>query len=322
MPMDPAVEAMLGALAEAYIPALESAPVHQIRLHSAATRQSWLATHAPKPVHAVSDLSVPGPAGEIALRVYHPVAAQGGQKLPVVAYFHGGGFVMGDLESHDEACRVLARNTQCIVVAADYRLAPENPFPAASDDCLAVAAWIGKDGGDIGANASRMVLAGDSAGGNLAAVTALRLRDEGGPAPLGQVLIYPMTDHYRQPKPSLDENGVDCGLTALSVRRCWDLYLTDSRQAAHPWASPLQAGTLAGLPPALVVTAECDPLRDEGEMYARRLAASGVETTLTRYLGMIHGFDHYLPSHPASVRLRRQVADWVRARLLSAPSAP
>jgi len=307
--MDPAYRKLLDKTAGN--PPQESIPLLILRQAVAQLRRAWSEKYGSSPVGAVRDMTVPGPAGPIPIRIYTP---EGTGPFPVVAYFHGGGFSICDLETHDEPCRQLCRNAGCMVVATDYRLAPEHPFPAGIDDCLAVVRWIGDHGRELGADDSRIAVAGDSAGGNLAAVTALRVRDEGGPALVGQALIYPMTDHYRRIKPSLDELGMGCGLTATMIAHSWDSYLTDPRQGDHPWASPLQASSLAGLPAAFVVTAEYDPLRDEGEMYAQRLAASGVETTLTRYLGVIHGFDLHLPLHPSSVRLQQQAAAWLRRR--------
>jgi acetyl esterase len=187
-------------------------------------------------------------------------------------------------------CRNLCAGSGCVVVSVDYRLAPEAKFPAATDDCLAATRWAVANAAALGADPGRVLVAGDSAGGNLAAVTALRIRDEGGPTLLGQLLIYPVTDHYDPGTPSMIENAEGYGLTRAGMIWFWDHYLADARDAAHPHASPLRAGDLSGLPPALVVTAEYDPLRDEGEYFGNRLRQAGVATRMKRWDGVNHGF--------------------------------
>jgi acetyl esterase len=238
-----------------------------------------------EPVHEVRDLAAPGPAGDVPLRLYRPAADE---PLPAILYFHGGGFVIGSLDTHDGTCRALANASGCAVVSVDYRLAPEHRFPAAPEDCWAALAWVAKEGAALGVDGARLAVAGDSAGGNLAATAALLARARG-PALRYQLLVYPVTDHAFD-TPSYRENGEGYFLSAAMMRWFWQQYLEDAGQGADPLASPLRATELAGLPPALVVTAEYDPLRDEGEAYAARLRAAGVPTELRRFPGQIHGF--------------------------------
>lgn len=240
----------------------------------------------PTPVGRVEDRRIPGPAGEIPVRIYTP---EGSGPFPLIAFFHGGGFVLCSLETHDELCRAMCRDAGAVVVSVDYRLAPEAKYPAAADDCYAATAWCAAHAAELGADAARLVVAGDSAGGNLAAVTALRARDLGAPRIRHQVLIYPAT-HCDFDTPSYRENAQGYFLTADAMRWFWAHYLANPAQASEPYACPAHAADLKGLPPATVITAEYDPLRDEGEDYAAQLRAAGVPVVLKRYDGMIHGF--------------------------------
>jgi acetyl esterase len=207
----------------------------------------------------------------------------------VLAYFHGGGWVTGDLDTHDSACRGLAVRAQCLVVAVDFRSAPEHRFPAALEDCGAVVQWLGRRAGELGGDPARLALCGDSAGGNLAAAVALRARDRGAPAIAAQLLIYPVLD-FDLETPSYLANAGGYGLTRDSMRWYWQQYLGEGADGFSPEASPLRAGDLSGLAPALVVTCEYDPLHDEGEAYAHRLAAAGVRVEHIDETGMIHGY--------------------------------
>ena len=220
------------------------------------------------PLASVTNRTIPGctgdafgPAGDIPIRLYAP---QGQGPFPLVVFFHGGGFVVGNLDTADEMCRTVCWGAGCSVLSVDYRLAPEHKFPAAPDDCLAATRWAAAHAGEFNADPARLVVAGDSAGGNLAAVTALRLRDEGGPALRGQLLIYPVTDYHTPPTPSYLANAHGYLLTREMMIWFWRHYLNRASEASHPHASPLRAPDLRGLPPALVITAEYDPLRDEG----------------------------------------------------------
>lgn len=263
-----------------------------------------------EPVAEVLELELPGPGGNVPVRAYRPA---GDGPLPVVAYFHGGGWVVGSLDSFDTVCRALANASGAVVASVAYRLAPDHRFPAALDDCLSCTRWLAAEAGGLGADASRLAVAGDSAGGSLAAVVARRVRDEGGPPLRAQALIYPVTDAAADTA-SYREFAEGFGLSALGMARYWTLYL-DGAGALVPDASPLRAGDLAGLPPAIVITAAADVLRDEGEAYADALAAAGVPVSRRRYPA-VHGFWRWL----AATRLSREAVDSVGAELRKALS--
>lgn len=263
----------------------------------------------PTPVGRVEDRRIPGPAGEIPVRIYTP---EGSGPFPLIAFFHGGGFVLCSLETHDELCRAMCRDAGAVVVSVDYRLAPEAKYPAAADDCYAATAWCAAHAAELGADAARLVVAGDSAGGNLAAVTALRARDLGAPRIRHQVLIYPAT-HCDFDTPSYRENAQGYFLTADAMRWFWAHYLENPAQASEPYACPAHAADLKGLPPATVITAEYDPLRDEGEDYAAQLRAAGVPVVLKRYDGMIHGFVSMGDVFDDARAAQRLIAEQLRA---------
>ena len=241
----------------------------------------------PDELGRVENLSAPGPAGDIPLRLY---ASERGGLRPALVYFHGGGFVFGNLDTHDAVCRAIAKESGAVVVSVDYRLAPEHKFPAAVDDSFAATVWVAANAERLGIDKHRIAVGGDSAGGNLATVIAMRCRDAGGPALAGQVLIYPVPDVSSLETGSHRELGEGYFLTRAGMEWFTGHYLASADQKRHPEASPLLAPNLSGLPPALVITAEFDPLRDEGEAYAQRLRKTGVPVTVTRYPGMIHGF--------------------------------
>lgn len=283
MPLDPQAQALLDQLA-----ALGGLPLSEMSVAEARRAMEMLSTLRGEtpPIARAVDRRLPGPGGEIPVRVYTPV---GTPPHPVVVYFHGGGWVIGSLESHDGICRELAAATAAVVVSVDYRLAPEHTFPAAPEDCYAATAWVAAHAAELGADPARLVVAGDSAGGNLAAAVALMARDRGGPPIVFQLLIYPATVAAFD-TPSYRENAEGYLLSVADMRWFWSHYLATDGDAAHPYASPLRAPSLAGLPPALVITAEFDPLRDEGEGYGRALQQAGVPVEIRRYDGMIHGF--------------------------------
>jgi len=237
------------------------------------------------PQMPTEDTTVPGPAAAIPVRVYSPAGST--PEGPTIVWYHGGGWVIGDLESHDAPCRRLAAATGMRLVAVDYRLAPEHPYPAGPED--AYAALRAVQGGILGGPPSWLAVAGDSAGGNLTAVVSLIARDRGTPIPDFQVLIYPVTDPDGD-YPSHHENATGYMLTAEMMDWFTGHYVTDESQAADPYVAPVRAASHAGLPPAHIVTAEFDPLRDEGETYAKLLSGAGVPATAVRYDGQIHGF--------------------------------
>jgi acetyl esterase len=240
----------------------------------------------PPEVATIEDRVIPGPEGEIPVRIYAPDAPA---PRPVIAFFHGGGFVICSVATHDGLARRLANAAGAVVVSVEYRLAPEARCPAAAQDCYAATQWIHEHAADLGADPDRLVVTGDSAGGNLAAVVALMAREQGGPPIRQQVLVYPVIDAACD-APSYTENAEGYFLEATGMRWFWDHYLGPDGDGAHHHASPIRAGDLSGLPPAVVITAEFDPLRDEGEAYAEALQAAGVPVTVRRYDGMIHGF--------------------------------
>ena len=244
-------------------------------------------SRVPAAIASISNCDIPGPESEIPIRIYTP---EGEGPFALVVFFHGGGFVVGSLDGYDEFCRNLCHGAGCIIVSVDYRLAPENKFPAATDDCLAATRWVAEHAAEFNADPAHIVVVGDSAGGNLAAVTSLRIREEGGPFLCGQLLIYPVTDYHTPATPSYLTNANGYLLTRDMMVWFWNQYLDNASEACSPLASPLRALDLSGLPQAMVITAEYDPLRDEGEHYAERLQQAGVPTELLRYNGMIHGF--------------------------------
>jgi acetyl esterase len=259
---------------------------------------------APTPVDAVSERTIAGPGGELTLRIYR--SGDSGA-LPLLLFLHGGGFVLGGLDTHDELARRLTAQARCVTVAVDYRLAPEHPFPAAVDDCYAALKWCATHAAELGADARLLTVIGDSAGGNLATVTALRARDEGGPALAAQVLIYPVVDLGGEMKPAPDGNFY---ILSPATRQFFNsAYLGEASRIDLPDVSPLKAGDLRALPSCLLITAEYDPLCEQGEAYADRLAQSGVDTSLRRYDGAIHGFATF--PVPMQHRVVQEIADWL-----------
>lgn len=247
----------------------------------------------PVPVAKVQDRHIPGPAGEIPIRIYWPRELHPDERIPVTLYFHGGGWVVCGLDTHDTYCRRFASSAECIVVLVDYRLAPEHRFPAAVDDCYAALKWLKEEAPHIGADRRKISVAGDSAGGNLSAVICLKSRDLNGPPIAAQALIYPVTDHWDAGYLSYTENAEGYGLTRDFMKWFWQHYLGPDGDRRHPYASPLRAPSVASLPPALMITAEYDPLRDEAHAYADRLEQAGNIVLRKQYHGQIHGFFGY-----------------------------
>jgi len=283
MAVDPQARAILDQMAE-----MNNPPINELSVSEA--RQAHAAVAAmqgpPEPVAGVEDRNLAGPGADLPVRIYMPF---GKGPFPVLMYFHGGGWVIGDIESSDGLSRSLANASGCIVVSVDYRLAPEHPFPAAADDAYFATLWAATNASSFGGDPSRIAVCGDSAGGNLAAVVAQIARDRLKPEICFQLLIYPVTDAACN-TPSYSENAEGYFLTRDAMQWFWNHYVQNDADRNHPHASPLRASNFAGLPAALVITAEFDPLRDEGERYAERMRAAGTPVHLTRYDGMIHGF--------------------------------
>lgn len=259
-------------------------------------------------VGTTEEREISGPAGDIPLRVYTP---EGDGPFPILMFFHGGGFVLGGLESYDPVCRRLCSRSEHVVVSVDYRLAPEHKFPAAVEDCHAAALWAAENASQLNGDPNKLSVAGDSAGGNLSAVVALRAR-EAGPDLTAQALIYPVTYQVGPDTVSRKENGEGYFLTRDDMAYFGKNYFESIEDAQSVEASPANAEDLSGLPPALVITAEYDPLRDEGEDYAESLEEAGVPTTATRYDGMIHGFLNFYGVTERSDEVATQVSDWLR----------
>ena len=281
MPLDPQAQAVLDQTAALGLPPNHTVTPTEARANGKARPK------APGPeVAKVEDKNIPGPDGQIPVRVYTP---DGGGPFPILVWFHGGGWVVGDLDTSDGTARHLAVGADCVVVSVDYRLAPEPQCPGPAEDCYAATQWVAQNAASIDGDPSRIAVGGDSAGGNLATVVCLMARDRQGPSLVHQLLVYPVTerDFYT---PSYGENADGYSLTRDSMRWYWMHYLVDNEDANNPYAAPMMAKDLSGLPSALVITAEYDPLRDEGEAYAHKLEAAGVPTHCTRYDGMMHGF--------------------------------
>ncbi|MFB6169761.1 MAG: alpha/beta hydrolase [Haloarculaceae archaeon] len=280
-------------------------PSHVLSPESARRlREQRVADVAPEPVGRVHDVEVSGPDDDVPIRVYEPEADG---PHPVVVYFHGGGWVYGSLETHDGLCRALANELDGVVVSVDYRLAPEHPFPAGLEDCYAVTEWAAENAGVFGGDASRLVVAGDSAGGNLAAAVSLMARDLDGPDIAYQALIYPVTNNDLD-TPSYRQNVDQYPASKRGLEWCWEHYLERDLDGFHPYASPLRANDFSELPPATVLTCELDGLRSEGIAYANRLEDAGVEATHRNYERMIHGFMTML-TEPDLAVAREAVAD-------------
>jgi acetyl esterase len=308
MAVDPHIQALLDRMA-----ASGAAQPHEQSVAEA--REAHVAAAAvlngpPVEVAGVAERSAPGPAGEVPLRVYTP---HGRPPFPIVVWFHGGGWVVGTLDTYDPLCRALAEAVPAVVVGVGYRLAPEHPFPAAVEDALAATEWTSRHAAELGGARHRLAVAGDSAGGNLAAVVALAARDRGGPPIAFQLLAYPVMEAAMDTA-SHREKAKGFHLEGPTMRWYWDHYLGGA-DGSRPDASPLRAAFLGGLPPAMVLTAEHDVLRDEGEAYGERLAAAGVPVRARRYDGVVHGFLRWRGVTPAADRALREAAAALRDAL-------
>lgn len=312
-PLHPMIRSMLDKAAG--LPPMQTVPVDTIR---AGDMARYAAVPRPEVAH-VEDRHIDGPRGPVMVRIYRPDLSDG---RPVIVFFHGSGFVICSVDTHDGFCRQMCLKTGMIVVSVDYALAPENKFPAGPDDALAATRWVAANAAQFGGDTSRIALAGDSAGGTMAAVTALRLRAQGGVPIAAQLLIYPVTDHYSAEHPSWRERGSGYGLTADGMRWFWDLYLNDPVEGAHPDASPARAEDLSGLPPAYIITAEYDLLRDEGEHFATRLETADVPVSRVRYPDVNHGFMNWVGLMDRSDEALDAACDWLRATIGGTPAAP
>jgi acetyl esterase len=329
--LDPEIQPIVDMMEAAQGPPAHLVPIAQAR--AAHDRETAAMSGPGEEVAEVRDVEAPGPAGPIPVRVFRPLearaagggagreastgsgaareASSGGGALPLVAYLHGGGWVVGTIAAFDPVCRALANASGALIASIGYRLAPEHPFPAALEDARAAVRWLAANARELGADPARVGIAGDSAGGNLATVTARRLRDDGDSPLRFQALVYPVCDSALN-TPSYRDDGI--GLTPESMKRYWELYL-DGADGRQPDASPLQAGDLAGLPPAFVLTVRDDVLRDEGEAYARALEAAGVPVTLSRYDGAVHGFFRWLAKAQIARRAVAETGAALRAGL-------
>jgi acetyl esterase len=308
MPVNPQMQAILDL--RAALPPMRTLSVSEARAQFKRPRPPGLRIDE---VASTADMTISGPGGPLRLRVYTPL---GSGPFALLVFFHGGGWALCDLDTHDPTCRNLCAGAGCVVASVEYRLAPEHRFPAAPDDCLA--RWMAGHAAELGGDPARIAVGGDSAGGTLAAVTALRVRDEGGPRLAGQLMIYAPTDLEMPATPSLVENGEGYWFTSRDMAWLRGHYLNNPSEARHPHASPLHAPDLRGLPPALVLTAEYDPLRDEGERYGARLRDAGVPTTISRYDGVIHGFFTLPGLVDRSDAALEEVSAWLR-RIFAEP---
>ncbi|OUM90734.1 MAG: lipase [Bacillus thermozeamaize] len=305
MPVHPQAQMVLDQLKNSGMPSL-----HTLSPEAARAAYAMMRTRPEnlEPVAKVEDRQIPGPAGSIPARFYYP---EGSGPFPVLVYFHGGGWVIGSPDTHDAPCRKIANAAGCIVVSVDYRLAPEHKFPAAVEDAYAATCWVAEHAQEFNGDPERIAVGGDSAGGNLAAVVALMARDQGGLELRFQALIYPATDFAMNTR-SHQENGSGYFLTREMMYWFRDHYLRTEEDKTNPLASPALAGDFRNLPPALVITAEYDPLRDEGEAYAELLRQAGVPVTCSCYDGMIHGFFSMIGVIDASEEAIRELADALR----------
>jgi acetyl esterase len=305
--LHPKVRALLIAQSAAGLPPVETLPVEQARRDM---RLGVPALSGP-PVQGVrvTDRTFTGPAGAVPVRTYTP---EGDAPFAGLVYFHGGGFVIGDLETHDPVCRRLAVACEAVVVAVDYRLAPEHRFPAAAEDAVAATRWVAGAAATLGIDPDRLFTAGDSAGGTLAAVAALAARDAGGPRLAGQVLVYPVTDHHSGGHASYTQYSAGYGLSRDTMVWFWEQYVPGGRSADDARISPLRAGSLADLPPAFVATAEFDVLRDEGLRYVERLVQAGVAVTHRHFDTLHHGFLRMFAILDEAQATVDEIGAWVR----------
>ncbi|MBR8654138.1 alpha/beta hydrolase [Achromobacter sp. Marseille-Q0513] len=315
MALDPKIDAYLARLSSAATPM----SLAEMR---AATETSLGALHGPlEDVADVRTYLAPGHDGApLRVRAYTPAGTPPGAVLPALVYAHGGGWFLCSLELYDNPCRALANATGCMVLSVDYRLAPEHKFPVPVEDFYCALRWVSEQASMLGVDPARIAVGGDSAGGNLAAAAAIMARDRGGPRIAHQLLCYPVLDHSFSTD-SYRAYGQNFFLTEETMRYCWFTYLLNEQDGASPYASPLRASDLTGLPPATVLVCEYDPLRDEGEAYARRLREAGVDARDHRLPGMVHACIHMLGLTPAARHLFELAGGALRAAFETAPQA-
>ena len=311
MGINPKAAAIIESMAGAFPTPTDEMSADELR-HLVHAASDGVIERTPEPLLAVDDRAVAGPLGPVPIRVYRPEEAPA-TGAPALVFMHGGGFVLCDLDSHDDICRALANAGACVVVAVDYRRAPEHPYPTPLEDCYAVLEWVAASAGELGVDADRLGVFGDSAGGGLAAALALLARDRSGPTLALQILVYPMLD-TRCDTPSHTGTGEGYFLKTEEVQWYWKRYLGDA-DPTDPYVSPSHATDLTRLPPALVVTAENDPLRDEGEAYGEALKAAGVDVTVSRYDGTFHSFLSFLTVLDEAVEARDEIGAAVRKAL-------
>jgi len=306
MPLHPQAEKFLALLRAQRQPPLESLPVETCR-NALLLTHCGLTRDCPK-LPKIEDRHIDGPGGALRIRIYTP---EGIGPFGACLYFHGGGWVLNSIDTHDDLCRRLTAASGCVFVSVDYRLAPEHRYPAAIDDGYVALEWVANHASEIGVDPSRIAVSGDSAGGNIAAVLCLMSRDRKGPPIRFQALVYPITDCDLD-RPSYRQNADGYFLTLSQMHWFWNHYLPQVERRTEPYASPIRAASHAGLPPALVLTAEYDPLRDEGEAYAEMLRRAGVPVTLHRYDGLIHAFvkrvEHFDAAREAIGEIARALA--------------
>ena len=311
--LDPQARALLTAMAAAALPPLkEMTAGNARRLIEGAAEQ--MNPPIPK-VGSIRELIITGPGGELPLRIYTP---DGPGPFPVIVFIHGGGWVLYLPKHYDAPCSHICTGASCIVVSVDYRRSPETKFPGPLDDCKAAFHWIREHAHEIGGDPSKIIIAGDSAGGNLAAALTIRNRDEKGPEILGQILIYPALAWYDPPTPSFLEFSDGYSLTKDAMVWFWDQYLVSNDQIANPYAVPMKAPAFTGLPKTLIIVSGYDPLRDEGIDFEKRLRSAGVPVTLIDYEGMIHGFISFLGILDDAKKAIAQICEWLNSIIAKA----
>jgi len=311
MPIDPQITAMFANV--------QMPPVRQMPLEAIRQIVRDAATQTPPPnvtLRSVEDRAIPGPGGDLPVRIYTP---EGTAPFPVVVFLHSGGFIMGDLDSEDSIARLIAAGAKAVVVSVDYRLAPEHTFPAQNDDAYAATQWVAKNASEIGGDPAKVAVVGASAGGVLAAGVALRARDENGPKLVAFANFYGSCNYPSEPTPSSVEHADGIVIKTEDIDYFYDAYLGDpAKYQDHQEASPVRAKDHSGLPPAYVGTAECDPSRDDAEIFAAKLKAAGNDITAKRYPGMIHGFLSWAGFLPGAQVAMDDLTDWLKARFAAA----